>query len=122
MKMQLVLEGDDLDCIIKEAESFLKRACFADKPEDVSEEKSPPAKKTAKKEKEVEEETDEEFSLGDEKDEKELTLKSDIIPALQAYAREHSREDAAKILKKFKVKAVHDLKAEDYPAVMKALV
>lgn len=49
------------------------------------------------------------------------TLEGDIIPAFQAYAKEHSREKAAKILQRFKVNSVRALPVESYASVLKLL-
>lgn len=75
-------------------------------------------------EEESEEETEEEEESGESESEEEeapsVSLQ-DVIGAFQKYAKKNSREDAAKVLKKFKVKSVKDLKKDQYPAVLKAL-
>lgn len=62
------------------------------------------------------------FGPGDDegKEEAALTL-TEVIAGFKKYAAKNSREDAGKILKKFKVKSVQDIPAEKYPAVMEAL-
>ena len=118
MKMQIVIEGGTLAELAKNAANAgeLLKALETTPVET-------PSKKTKKA-------SEEEFSLGDEtetadtedhEEEKHYDLKRDLIPALQKYAKDNSREDAAKILKKFKTKSVHDLKVSDYPAVMEML-
>lgn len=66
-------------------------------------------------------EPEETFDLGEseeaETEEKTVTL-DEVIKAFQAYAKRHSREKAGAALKKFGVKSVHDLKAEQYADVM----
>lgn len=86
-------------------------------PQDVVVGPSPTAKpitgKTKPPAKPVEEE--EEFNLGETEEEApvKVTIK-DVVTGFQAYAKANGRDEAAKILKKFKVKNVHDLKPEQY--------
>ncbi len=56
----------------------------------------------------------------DDTEEKALAVE-DVIEGLQKYAEENSRDEAKKILAKFKVKSVHDLKKSDYPKILKLL-
>lgn len=63
---------------------------------------------------------EEDFDLGGEEEaveEKKITVK-DMISAFKAYADANSREDAGKILKKYKVKSVHDIKPELYSKIL----
>jgi hypothetical protein len=52
---------------------------------------------------------------------KALTLEADIIPAFQKFAKDHSREKAAKVLAKFKAKNVKELAPKHYADVLKLL-
>lgn len=53
---------------------------------------------------------------------KKLDLEGDVIPAFKAFVKKSgSREPAVKILDKFGVKSVRELKEADYPKVMKLL-
>lgn len=77
-------------------------------------------KRTRKAAAVVEEEpASDDIDLGDE--EKTPTLENDIIPAFQAYAKKHSREAAAKVLAKYKVKSVRDLPEAKFGEVIKTL-
>lgn len=51
-----------------------------------------------------------------------VITQKDIIKAFQVYATKTSREKAAKVLTKFGVKSVKDLKESQYAAVMTTLV
>ncbi len=68
-------------------------------------------------EEEVEEEAEE--APPPAKKAKKIDLNKDLIPALQAYSKKHSREKAGKILAKFKVKSVLDLKESDYAEALR---
>lgn len=74
-------------------------------------------------EEESEEEETEEESEDEDADEAEDDGPSleDMVSAFQKYAKKTSRDKAAAVLKKFKVKSVRDLKAKDYKAVLKSL-
>lgn len=74
---------------------------------------------TEEGESEEEEETEEEEE--EEEEESGSLSLQDLIGAFQKYAKKHSREKAKKILAKFKVAGVKDLKKADYKAVMKLL-
>jgi len=79
-----------------------------------------------KKEETTDEDTQEEFDLGDAEEVEEpkkmkAITEDDMIKAFKAYANEHSREKAGKILAKFGVKSVRDLKAAEYGKVLKTL-
>lgn len=69
---------------------------------------------------------EETFDLGDTaqdmeaKPKKVLTLDV-VIDAFKAYVDSHSRDEAIAVLKTFKVKAVKDLKPEQYPEVLELL-
>lgn len=94
------------------------------------------AEKTEKvsKKKKKEEAEEEEFDLGDaeeteeeteteeeeetEVEEEDDTTIEDVIGAFQKYAKKHSREKAAKVLAKFKVKSVRDLKPANFSQVL----
>lgn len=68
-------------------------------------------------------EPEESFDLGDdvtEEAEETLTL-DDMILAFKAYAGKHTREKAGKILTKYGVKSVRDLKPEQYSEVLAIL-
>ena len=52
---------------------------------------------------------------------KKKITQSEIIKGLQSYAAEHGRPEAAKLLKKYNVKAVKDVKETDYDKFMKDL-
>lgn len=67
-----------------------------------------------------EEDTDSDDSEDDADEEDTLNLKT-VIAGFKAYAKKHSRDKAAAVLKQFKVKSVQDLKKTQYPLVMKAL-
>lgn len=81
-----------------------------------------PAKPRGRPAKKVEET----FDLGDTAQEMEakpkkvLTLDV-VIDAFKAYVDSHSRDEAIAVLKTFKVKAVKDLKPEQYPEVLELL-
>lgn len=84
--------------------------------------------KTAKKKaKEVEETFDLDAATDDlTKDEPEVEAvkkisQTDVIKAFQVYAGANSRVEAAKVLARFKVKSVKDLKDTDYEKVLKLL-
>lgn len=76
-------------------------------------------KKAAPVEEEETEETEEEET--EEEEASEEPTRADVIAALQAYAEANSRPKAMKILSKFKVKSVKDLKKSDYAKVIEAL-
>lgn len=50
-----------------------------------------------------------------------MVTQLDVVKALQAYAKKHSREKAIKVLSKFKVKTAKDLHESQYRDVVKAL-
>jgi hypothetical protein len=52
---------------------------------------------------------------------KKAPTQSEVIKAFQVYAGAKSRVEAAKVLTKFKVKSVKDLKESDYEKVLKLL-
>ena len=64
----------------------------------------------------------EEVDLGfeDTASEDETPTFADVVAAFQSYSAKYSREEAGKILRKFKVKSVKDLKPEQYKDVLKA--
>jgi hypothetical protein len=71
---------------------------------------------------------EEQFDLGDgeedkaEETEESATTIEDVIEGFRAYAKAKGRDKAGEILqKKFKVKAVRDLKPEMYPKVLAAI-
>jgi hypothetical protein len=84
-----------------------------------------PAEKVATKKSRIEEVAKqvEEFDLGDAApvEEKSTVTIKDVIAGFQAYAKEHGREKAAKVLSKFKVKSVHDLKVDQYENALTAV-
>lgn len=84
-----------------------------------------PSKTTAgKKTKSAPVEDDETFDLGEsetEEVEEPTYTRRDVSLALQAYAEKHTRNDAAKILIKFKAKSPKDLTEEQIPKIMKLL-
>lgn len=88
----------------------------------------PPTTTTEKKTKKAKTaESEESFDLGDttieeitEETEPTKTL-DDVITAFKAYATKHSREKAGKVLSKFNVKSVRDLKTTQYVEVLKVL-
>lgn len=84
------------------------------------EEEKPKAKRgrPAKKVEPEQVEMDEDVLGGEEK---ELTIEDDVMPAFVAYVQKHSKDEAKKILAKFKVKAVRELKPEQYAAAIKAV-
>lgn len=53
--------------------------------------------------------------------EEELPTLDEVIDSFKAYAAKHSREKAAKVLGKFKVKSVKDLDESVYSDVLEAL-
>lgn len=55
-----------------------------------------------------------------EEETKKITL-TEVIKAFQNYATKHSRQEAAKILAKFKAKSVKDMKEEHYEKALKLL-
>lgn len=65
---------------------------------------------------------EENFSVDEEETEEETgwTL-TQVIDAFKKYAKNNSREKAAKVLAKYKAKSVRDLKETDYDSVMKTL-
>lgn len=80
------------------------------------------------KKKKAKAEPEETFELGDESTEDSpkakapiLSLDKDIIPAFQKYSSDHSRDQAIKVLKKFKVASVYDLKPEIFLKVLEEL-
>ena len=87
----------------------------------IADEEEKPKGKKSKPAPEVEEPED--MDLGEEEDsedeDQELDL-ADVIEALKAYAKKTSRDDAKKILKKFKVKSVQDLKPDQYAKIIEA--
>lgn len=79
-------------------------------------------------EKETVENEDDDLDLDEEeapkkvaKPAKTLSLEKDIIPAFRAYKDEHSLKEAKKVLARFKVENVHDLKPALYKDVLKVL-
>lgn len=99
---------------------------------------APVTKKAGKKAKPAEEDA-EEFSLDEsddaeaeemteegeddapaEEDEEPETSIDDVREAMKKYAAKNGREKAVKLLAKFKVKSINDLKSKDYDAVIKA--
>lgn len=74
--------------------------------------------------KEEEVSADDALGLGEEEEvqeeEKEIFY-ADVVKAFQAYAKDPGLKEAQAILKKLKVKAVKDIKKEDYKKVMQML-
>lgn len=75
---------------------------------------------------ELAEDDDESFDLEledaeDEKPKSKLSLKKDILPALREYIEDHSKADAAKLIKKFGVSSIQDLPEEKFAAFLKLL-
>jgi len=131
MKYTLHLEAETLDGLLKELEIVSQKMglkAAIEKSEAKEEAPEEPKKKERKAKAKVEEE--ETFDLGsDEETEDDADdeadaeddnwdVEKDIIPAFKAYAKEHSREKALKVLKKYGAKSVHDLATKDYQKVM----
>ncbi len=71
---------------------------------------------------EPEETTEEDLGFGDDEtpedeEEKEISI-DDIRAAFQAYARKHTRDKAAAVLAKYKVKSVNDLPKDKYAEIL----
>lgn len=66
------------------------------------------------------EETDEDE--GDDEDEEPKKIsKAQVVKAFKDYAERHNRAKALKVLAKFNVKSIHDLKTKQYPDVVALL-
>jgi hypothetical protein len=93
------------------------------KPADEEEEEFELDETEETEEEEEAEESEDETEEEEEAEEEEETAHEidDVIAAFQGYAKKHSREKAAKVLAKFKVKSVRDLKAKQYAEVMAIL-
>ncbi len=67
-------------------------------------------------------EDDMDLGFGDDNTEtEEAKTVDDVISAMKAYAEANDRKAAQAILKKFKVKSVHDLEEGDIPKILKLL-
>lgn len=55
------------------------------------------------------------------KNEGAYDLETDIIPAMKAFAKRHSREEAMKVLKRFDAKSTKDVNPKDYFKLMVAI-
>lgn len=93
--------------------------------DDTESDDEPKAAKATTKKAKVLAEAEEQFDLGDDEEEEDkkkntLSLK-DIIAGFKAYAADNGRDEALKILKKYKVKNVNELKKDSYHKVMNDL-
>lgn len=96
-------EADDLGFETEDEEAEEVEEVSDEEAEEAEEEEAPPVeRKGAKKA-------------------KAYDLNKDIIPAFQKYAKDHSREKAAKVLSKFKAAKVSDLDPKHYGEVIKLL-
>ena len=132
--MQLVLNGNTLEELVKEAQNFLV-SCgkVSINNSEHLEDEVPPKKKGKKPEKSfsldndgadeaegLEYDDDDAVSSLDEEEDEEISEK-DIIKAFQAYSRKESKDEARKILKKFNAKNPTEIDKEDYAKIMKLL-
>lgn len=61
------------------------------------------------------------IDLGEEAPVEKAVTMEDLVKAAQAYSKKHGRENAAKIVAKFGVKSIREIKPENFAKVLNAL-
>lgn len=122
MKLTIEVCGETVDAMGAEI-CRIGSALLGTTPRPPAEEVKPAAAPKAPKKKVEEkvEEAEEEIDLGEAENEVVKITLPEVIEKLKDYATTHTREKAAKVLAKFKVKSVRDLKPEQFAQVLEAL-
>lgn len=123
-KLAIKVEGDSVEELLTELKNVVSRL---ETVKAVVEKAAPLKTKKADKseDEEVEEveldESEEEAEEVVEVEEDEAPSKQDVIKAFKAFINENDNSAAKKVLAKFKVKSVQDLKEKDYAKVISLL-